>query len=335
MHLYRVANALSLLSGSILSVPFAAAQPTSINARQPPLPVKIIHEFPAGTNVENLAVRQNGKVLVTLDTSPEIYQIDPSQAEAPKLVSNSFGPVVGLLGIVETCPDVFYVAAGNSSFTTLRGTLGSWSVWKVDLTTNQSPAPTSKVADIPNGQLLNGMALLSKDKGLVLVADSDAGVVWRLNVFTGEVLPILNDPLLGPPGPPELYFGVNGIKIRDEFLYFTNTGSDTLYRLPVHSDGTAAGSSEVVLSNLYGADDFQFNNEGDALVALFTAGELWKVSSSGMETLLVGNSTLTLPNPTAVQFGRRDADRNHLYISEAGNATRGGRLSVVDVGSGY
>lgn len=339
MQFYRFGTLLSLSLITVSCVALAVSQAPSscLNSQNDPqdsLPVKIIHQFPVGTSVENLAVRENANVLTTIIDHPELYQIDPFQGESAKLVSNSFGPVTGLLGIIETYRDVFYVAAGNFSTTTFKGTPGTWSVWKVDLTSDDIPAPTSKIADFPDGGLLNGMALLSKEKDLILIADSVAGIVWRLNVCTAEVLPIIEIPEMLPPPPPAFPLGVNGIKVRDGFLYFTNTGASALYRLPIHTNGTAAGKPSVVASGLDSVDDFQFNDKGDAFVTLNLGGELVEVTPNGKKAVLVGNTTLALPNPTAVQFGRTFADRKSLYVTEDGNATRGGRLSRVDIGSG-
>ena len=336
LHLVAALQFLSLLRISSLAIAIpqkSSADPHPQQDSQQSLPVEVIHQFPVGNSVENLAVRQNGKILVTIIDHPELYQIDPLQVDAPRLVSNSFGPQTALLGIVETHPDIFYVVASNANVSTLKAT--SNSVWKVDMTSHRIPAPTTKIADFPDAGFLNGMALLSNKEGLILIADSTVGVVWRLSILTGEVRRIIDIPAMHMPPPPGLPLGVNGIKIRDSVLYFTNSGLEALYRIPIHADGTATGDASVVASGLYGCDDLVFNDEGDVFVTLNTAGELIKVTSKGATTVLVNNFTLTLPNPTAVQFGRTSADRESLYISEDGISTRGGRLSRVDVGSDY
>lgn len=205
------------------------------------------------------------------------------------------------------------------------------------MTSDDISASISKIVDFSDADLLNEMTLLSKEKDLILIADSFAGIVWRLNVCTGEVLPIIEIPeMLPPPPSPSIFpIGINGIKLWDGFLYFTNTGAGALYRLPIHANGTAAGKPSVVASGLVGIDDFQLNDEGDAFVVLNSEGELFEVTHNGKKTVLVGNDTFALPKPTAVQYGKNLADQQSLYISEGGNSTRGGRLSRVDVGSGY
>lgn len=46
-----------------------------------PLPTRDIVRFPNETWLENLAVRKNSQILVTLHSAPEIYQIDPFQTD--------------------------------------------------------------------------------------------------------------------------------------------------------------------------------------------------------------------------------------------------------------
>jgi hypothetical protein len=81
--------------------------------------------------------------------------------------------------------DVFYAIAGNFSLATTTSTNGSYSIWKIDMW-QRSSAVASKLADIREGIFLNGMAALNKSQGLVVVGDAGAGVVYTLNVHTGN-----------------------------------------------------------------------------------------------------------------------------------------------------
>ena len=77
-----------------------------------PLSVHLIHEFPLKTWVENIDVRHNGQLLVTILSTPDIYQVDPVNHSAPILI-HTFPSALGLLGITEGAPDHFYVVVGN------------------------------------------------------------------------------------------------------------------------------------------------------------------------------------------------------------------------------
>lgn len=71
-----------------------------------------VWQFPNDTWIENIAVRSNGQLLVTLLTVPELYQVDPAGAQEPKLVYR-FPQALGLFGIAELETDVFGVISSN------------------------------------------------------------------------------------------------------------------------------------------------------------------------------------------------------------------------------
>lgn len=87
--------------------------------------IRDIAQFPNGTWIENAIFREsNGQLLVTLLTTPDIYQVDPSGKTPPKLLLSIPG-YIGVLGIAELSPDVFAVITGNftlSTFATVPGT---------------------------------------------------------------------------------------------------------------------------------------------------------------------------------------------------------------------
>src|SRR5437762_692546 len=97
-----------------------------------PLPIRTLHQFPKPSWVENLCVRSNGQLLLTVLTSPDLYLLDPSEPSQPILI-HSFEGYLGLMGISEVENDVFYIAAGNFNLSTFDPGAGSYAVWEVDL----------------------------------------------------------------------------------------------------------------------------------------------------------------------------------------------------------
>lgn len=61
------------------------------------------------------------------------------------------------------------------------------------------PLRISLSAHFPEANLLDGMAVLNSENGLLLVGDAGAGVVSRLNVHTGETAIVIDDPNMKPP----------------------------------------------------------------------------------------------------------------------------------------
>ena len=303
--------------------------------------VRTVYQFPNGTWLENIAVRTNGQLLLSFLTAPDLYQIDPSTSEAPVLIHRF--PGTGTLGIAEIDQDVFAVAAGNVTVTaTIPGT---YSVWKVDMRTfdasSGSPATVAKIADIPEAQILNGATLLNQGSGIVLFADSIAGVVWGLDTRTGEYDKVLDDPLMKPgAGPTSI--GINGIRARNSSVYFTNSAQIVLARVPVHAaNGTAAGAFEVVARpNASFVDDFALRpkdaaafvatNHDNSLLEVYTAGE-----KAGMSRVVEGSMDSTVfTGTTAAAFGRTVSDRGVLYVTTSGavngSFVEGARVLAVD-----
>ena len=204
--------------------------------------------------------------------------------------------------------------------------------------TSSSPANITKIADIPEGVFLNGMTALDGD-GNVLIADSGKGVVWRLDTNSGDYKIAIDDPLMKPAAGARVAIGINGIKIRNGTLYFTNTFQFTFNRVSINSNGTAAGAAEVVVQNGM-CDDFAFDRAGNAWVALEADNTLQKITPEGAMTAVVGNKYSTeLVGPTAMQFGRTPQDESILYITTNGglaapvNGTyiEGGKVAAVDL----
>ena len=110
--------------------------------------------FPDGKQAENMRVRSNGQLLVTLDTAPDLYQINPFHSQTGGIFYR-FEGYTSLFGIVEEMTDVFYVIASNvSGPPNSYGYEGSVSIFKVDLQNipdlaiSQSAVKVSKIVDV-------------------------------------------------------------------------------------------------------------------------------------------------------------------------------------------
>lgn len=312
-----------LLSTLLLSCigAIASASPSSTG-----YPIHNLTRFDT-LKIENLAIRPNGLILATVAApSAQLLQIDPLGIVPPTTVLN-FPEAAGAFGITEGQSDKFYVATGNFSIKTFQGVPNSFSVFEVDMcefetapngTRTRAPA-FRKLADLPNAKLVNGMATVNDH--VVLVADSIAGLVWRVDTTNGSVSIAAEDPTL--KGPTAQVAGVNGIKVFNGSLYWTNSGLQGLYRMPISHDGVSQGSAELVAGHVFG-DDFLITNTG-AYVAS-PANAILRVADGKQEVIAgVFNSTSSgIVGPTALRFGRLATDKSSLYIS-----TNGGVKTLV------
>ena len=200
---------------------------------------------------------------------------------------------------------------------------------------NDSSHPTTakvtKITDIPKAIFLNGATLLTQSSGTVLIADSGAGLVWGLDIRTGQYAVVLQDALMNPVPTAPNQLGINGLHIwNDKHLYFTNSWQGVFVRVPLHlANGTAAGPYEVI-THLGLCDDFALDDHGTAFIATDPANTLLKVptigKNKGVVTVVAGGPNSTQwAGTTATAFGRTEADRGVLYVT-----TNGGIVSPVD-----
>lgn len=295
-------------------------------------PVRNVTRYPGiALRLENLAIRPDGQILWT-SASPNasVYQTDPLGILPPVLIY-TISDIGSATGITEGAPDIYYVASGNTSifdptitypdtYLITEINMNGVSV-KPDGSLTRSPA-VRHIASIPDGDLLNGIAFSRLHSDNLLVSDSYRGLIWNVNVCDGTVGVTLNDTTTkGPASVGPQRTGVNGIKVLDGMMYWTNTGAASMYKVPIDRAGNVrdAAKPSLVTGDLT-CDDFAFDWEGNA----FVAGPLdviTKVSPSGQKEVVAGslNSTTSdLVGPTAVRFGRLASDRWSMYVTTNG-----------------
>jgi hypothetical protein len=310
----------ALVTTSLLSTTFAFKSPD----------VNVLSNFGNGTWAENLAMRANGQILVSRLDTPEVVQVDPTGHNAPVTVA-SWDPAtyLGCLGISETTPDMFYVITSGFFDANSVLTSGVNSIWKIDMSTFAvsektgavvSKATVSKLVDVTTSDLLNGLITLNDNS--LLAADSYNGSVYRINTHSGNYTVAIDDEKMkfdSVPNPTAK-IGVNGIKIYDGYLYWTNTAAGTLNRIRITAHGTGVGKSEVVASNVPKADDFVFRDDGTAFIAQNQVNELSILHpKSHVAQVIAGSNTTTImAGVTAGKFGRLQNNKHILYLTTSG-----------------
>ncbi|KAI1356411.1 hypothetical protein F5Y01DRAFT_77187 [Xylaria sp. FL0043] len=290
------------------------------------LPADLIHQFPNGTWVENLSVRANGQLVTTVSSTPDLYQVDP-QNRCPPFLLHSFTGFTSTVGITETAPDIFQVVVGNGSLATFEGTKGSFSIFQVDLTALPA-CPTSpnlqvsETAHVPDAMFLDGLTTLPQDASVILAADINLGVVWRIDISTGESAIAIDDPLM-KPGTVNNVIGIDGIKIDAGELIFTNPGQNIIGQIPIDASGDAVGPASVVVA--VGGDDFAVDFATQMLFSVGGSGNLTEIVLATGQDM---NLTM-LPGPTSCAFGRTETDQGCLYVTTTGGDAAYAQMPVL------
>ncbi|KUL89280.1 hypothetical protein ZTR_03802 [Talaromyces verruculosus] len=112
--------------------------------------------------------------------------------------------------------------------------MGSYAIWDVQFSSaRRDRVFAKKIVDIPEAGFLDGMTVLNKNSGTLLIGDSRNGVVYSLNPDTGDYEVVLEDETMKPPAGQNL--GLNGIRtviVGDAtFLYYANSLRETIGRV--------------------------------------------------------------------------------------------------------
>jgi sugar lactone lactonase YvrE len=300
-----------------------------------PLPAKTVAQAAAPPAwLENIAVRANGDLLVNqLAPAPVLYTVKnpfSTNATLDPIYQWKETNVSILTGITETYPDTFFIGAGNAT-AGADGYPGTFSVWEAKFSSSESSQPTvRKIANVPAAKFVNGIVSLPDRPEILLIADSQYGLVFRLDTRTGKSEVIADRPEFKPYPERQnktVGFGINGVKIRGGHLYFSNSNLVTIFRVSITQNGyiSKKGNARVEkYADLSVAttfvDDFTFGDDGTLWAASNDGNTVVRVSPNGKKVEGVAGSRyeLTIAGGTAAAFGRTKEDRDVLYVSTAG-----------------
>ncbi|MCJ1469410.1 hypothetical protein MMC07_008043 [Pseudocyphellaria aurata] len=284
------------------------------------LKVETVHTFPLNFFVENIAVRSSGGILVTVLNRNELIYIYPSQDKQEPVVLHTFSAAPS--GIVEAEVDRFYVSVGTI------GQRGSYAVFEVNMSEfngDGTSAAVTKVADVPEALFLNGSALLNRNQGIILLADSIVGAVYRLQISLAKVDVWIQHKLLEKVTDNPMMPGLNGIKVYKDALYLSNTDAKTFLRAAIDGSGISTGEMELLQEKL-NVDDFAFDVQGSSYLTTHVFQSVVKLREDGTRSRIAGApGDRTCAGTTAAAFGRTDTDRTSLYVT-----TNGGMSYPVD-----
>lgn len=286
-----------------------------------------IYRFSNGTWVENIAVRPNGNLLVAVLSTAELWEIDPSISSGPSSAHlvHHFDGAEDADGITEISPDIYAVIASNSVYT-------------IDLKSHETAPKAILIAKLPAGYL-NGIAALDEGNA-VAITDSQLGLIWYLDIRTGSYSVIHQDETMAANHDMDLLLGVNGLKIVDDYMYYSNTPKLIFCRVRIDTHtGRALGPYEVI-SHDTRADDFAIGPHGVAYLAGIVDNVVTRVFPNGYHEVIAGSKdSRDLMTATSAAFGRTQRDRNVLYITTGGEtklpvnstSTRGGKVMALSV----
>ncbi len=269
---------------------------------QPPH-VATVASYPHGTFLENLSVDPKGRLLFTSYINQTLMTWNGRDAPTP-LVKLDVHPVA----VVARANDIL-VSAHGKSFTDGP----AFTATNQMLVLDRGGLVKKRVA-VPNALFLNGMVEVAPN--LILVADSIAGKIWRFDPTRGEIDAWLADPLLASdPATLSNRPGANGLKLREGWLYISNSARGAIYR--VRLAGRAAKGPLELFATTGPIDDFTFLADG-TIAAATHGSKLIRVGKNGSVSDILSDGCDGCTSVTSYGTSR------DLIVLTTGNLLEGG-----------
>lgn len=289
-----------------------------------------IASFPKHFFLENLAVRADGSILVTVLNHKQLWYV-PAPIGGQPVTPTPVHTFAGFaMGIVETEPDIFYVSTVNPT-TLQRFDMRDW--------VPGAPVTPTQVLTFDQPAGLNGSCLIAPR--VILLADSLAGLIWRVDLADNgltatasvwlrhhSMAPDPGNGFTSPLGPQP---GINGIRFaaRTNVVYYTSTGQKVFMRVAVDPGShTPVSEPEVVAADIT-ADDFCVDeNAAVAYLTTHTDNTIVRVpidaGSEGATTCVVAGAPYNeqLVGPSSAAWARGQADDGRVaYVTTDGGHT--------------
>lgn len=293
--------------------------------------IRQLWNFTSYVDIENTHLRPSGQVLMTTFTNASLYTLDPTSSSPIAELVASFAPSTALTGIT---------SVGNDKFAVIGGVRGSYAytnetVYTCDFSAGSKPT-IEVAATLPDAVMLNGMDSLPQNPDVVLIADSRVGAVWRVNTTDGTVAMAYQGDLLLPPENATVPIGINGLKVSNGYVYFTNTAKNVFARIAVTDDGVMYGEVDTVAILFSGEveydwDDFVIDSSGEIAYMAQSPNAVGRVIIGTGEIDVVfgaGNDTTSLIGPTSVALAE---DGVTAYVSTRGTQSSGISGQLVEI----
>ncbi|KAL8840869.1 MAG: hypothetical protein Q9170_001133 [Blastenia crenularia] len=198
-----------------------------------------------------------------------------------------------------------------------------------------------EVGRVHEGIAMNGMTHIHQSDDFVLISDSLVGGVWKVHIKTGKHELVIKDASMdGPANETDFSaYGINGLRVKNNVLFYCNSGAQTFWKMPLHANATTAGPASLITSDI-ACDDFAIDDHDNAYVASPRNALIRLDTRTGAQLVVAGTfnkSSSDILSATSARFGIGKWDRGSVYLTTNGGAFVGAPkgsqgISRVDLG---
>ncbi len=262
----------AVLAAALLAGPAMAQTPPVAGAPESTA-AKAFYTFPDAAPTENICQQPNGDIYVTMMDTKKVVKISPAG------VASDFVQVPEALSVIGVaCGDTeiaisiftknFRTPAGGPVFTDTGTHLKFYDL------AGKLKADVAAPADVA----INGFDYAGN--GTYYGGDSNSGTVFKIDSRTHAITPWFRDASFNPT-PPNQLFGLNGVRAKNGWVYFSGIAKNGLFKVKIGANGAAEGGAVPVQMGLR-IDDFDVADDGSAY---FPNGRiLFKVAPNGLVT---------------------------------------------------
>lgn len=290
----------------------------------------VVAEFPEHFFLENMAVRADGSMLITVQNRREVWYLPPpveAGSVAPALL-HAFD--FNTAFVVEWRPDIFLLGVADV-YKTHEARL-----YRIDLRgwTSGRPIEPRLVLEFPKPWIgLNGGCMIAPN---VLLAAGMANLIWRVDLAedgSATARPWLeHDTMKNRPGEkkPEQP-GTNGVKYaqRTGYLYYTTTSQQLMLRVKVDPNSLDPADLPEFIAGGRQWDDFLIDEDaGIAYVTTHRENTIERVrlahdGNRDGRTIIAGDPfTDRLVGPSTGAWSRTPGEYGHIayFATDGGTA---------------
>lgn len=308
--------------------------------------IVLVDQLPSDAWAEGLIVRPSGACLATRIDGGELYSIPPPTDEEDDVAEVIYTfPARCTLNICRlkssgSGKEDYAVLTAHIDFSTQA--YHSTVIWRITFDSSESNKPeVSKIADLPKAVFCLGMEQVTDD--VLLVMDPSAFCIWRIRLASGDVSVLFSDDATMRPKTSEEMFGGNRLRLMGGYIYYTNTSTGCLHRVPAevrNGDVAITGSVQTLLPNgsLDNADGLAIARDGRTGYATsYVDGLLRRIDIDPEKgTALVTTLIDDIISPTATDLVYKDGDdKPTLYVACCGAVSKSLMDSMGNIGFDY
>lgn len=301
-------GALQPLGLKVLLLPKAESLPYA------PVPAQTIKTYDPGQWFESVRVGPDGTLYLSSNRGDDYATGDKSKAQGQVIARKPDGSerIVVTLPMGSTS-GVFAIAPDSTLYMT--GTGANLGIWRIKPT-----GESALMTPLPRGAWPNGLDF--GPDGMLYSADSNLGLVWRIDPATGHAEHAVESPLLRARPLISLAPGANGIHFRGHDMIVTVSDSTRVLKFVLKPDGSL-GPPAVLATGIPG-DDFAVADDGSLYITTHPYNTVVRLAPDGARSI-IADARQNIVGATDAAFGRTPQDAETLYVITDGGAFQGGK----------